>query len=389
MAVRLLAAHGVDLARRIDAVCAFALVALAVALTSNAWREGPSQWKPDALFYQAQLLEVRGAGRAVALDQVFRGPLAAPRRAGEASEPPAERKVDNPGWVDYSSRFYRRRWVVPVLGASIAPLFGNRALAVVSLAGYALAGPALYLLLRRRFAPFASLAAAAAALALPAFGRWASQPLSDSFNVLVETLALVCAALVLDRGRRWLPLWVVSVAVLAFTKDTAIVLCVAAAWLALARRSWLTAALAATGVLAALPPLLVFGAPLRETMAYTFNGFRPPAHATWGFVAGHYSPSLKSLVENDLTYALDHPGTALLAIVGLVALLAPRTGAPDAFWSLLRAGALASFGLLALLPNYTGFRLELVFVPFVAAGLARAAEALAAKVRGRPPVRTW
>ena len=363
------------LGRQWDLAAAAALVALAVALTWGAWRNGPSQWKPDALFYQAQLVELRGASRSEALDRVFRGPLAAPRRESEADEPPAARKIDNPTWVEYSSQFYRRRWVAPALGAAVTPLFGDRSLLLVALSGYALAGAALYLLLRLRFTAPVSIAGAAICLLLPAFRSWSSQPLSDSVAVLLETLALACAVVVLDRGLRWLPLWVAAVAALGLTKDTAAIVCLAAVWVAIVERSRRGLALAATGLVAVVPPLL-FGAPVRVAMAYTFNDFRPPPDPSWDFVAHHYLSNLHSLVRNDVEYALDHPGTALVAVAALVALFAPWDSR-DAFVRLARAAALACFGLIGVLPNYTGFRLELVFVPLVAVGLARVLEAAA------------
>jgi len=199
----------------------------------------------------------------------------------------------------------------------------------------------------------------------------ASQPLSDSFGVLLETAALACAVLVLDRGTRWLPLWVAAVAALAFTKDAAFVVCAAAAYVALAHRTCRALALVATGIVAALPAPLIFGAPLRIAMAYTFNDFYPPKDASWSFVAHHYLSNLHSVEKNDLSYAVDHPGTAAAAIIALGCLFVVRRNG-DPFFTLARAAAVACFAYVALLPNYTGFRLELVFIPIVGAGLALA-----------------
>ncbi len=352
------------------------LPALVVALTWGAWRHGPPQWKPDALFYQAQVEELRGLGRRSALDKVFGGPLAAPRRESETVLPASERKVSSPAWVSYSSQFYRRRWVVPALAAAITPAFHTRSLQVVSLAAYALAGVLFYALLRRRFSRLSSLAAAAVCVLLPAFRYWSEQPLSDSFGVLLETAALVSAVLVSDRGLRWLPLWIGAVAALSLTRDAAVVVVAAAAWMALRQRSRETAALAATGAIAAVPAPLVFGAPLRVSMAYTLNGFTPPADPSWHFVAHHFLSGLHSLEKNDVSYALHHPGTTAAALAGLVALFAVRRRG-DAYFSLMRAAAVACFGFVGILPNYTAFRLELVFLPVVAVGLALTIEALA------------
>ena len=116
-------------------------------------------------------------------------------------------------------------------------------------------------------------------------------------------------------------------------------------------------------------------------MAYTFNDFYPPPDPSWSFVAHHYLSSLHSVEKNDLSYAFDHPGTALAAVVALVCLFAIRRSG-DPYFTLARAAAVACFGLIALLPNYTGFRLELVFVPLVGVGLALGAEIAEARIRG-------
>ena len=103
--------------RRADVAALAILLVLAVALTWSPWRSGPPQWKPDALFYQAQVEEVRGLGHAAALRKVFGGPLAAPRREREVGLPASERRVTSAEWVSFSSQFYRRRWVVPAAAA--------------------------------------------------------------------------------------------------------------------------------------------------------------------------------------------------------------------------------------------------------------------------------
>lgn len=122
-----------------DAASLLVLVLLAVSLTWGTWGH-PPQWKPDALFFQAQLLEIRGADRQEALDEVFSGPLAEPRRIEELTKPEAVPRITDPEWVEYSSQFYRRRWVFPILGAAIEPVFGTGSLQIVSLIGFVLVG---------------------------------------------------------------------------------------------------------------------------------------------------------------------------------------------------------------------------------------------------------
>ena len=65
------------------------LVAFLVGLGSLAaalWTS-PVQWKPDSLFYQAHVYQVRGDSHAVAYRKVFAGPLSLPRREGDAGLP--------------------------------------------------------------------------------------------------------------------------------------------------------------------------------------------------------------------------------------------------------------------------------------------------------------
>jgi hypothetical protein len=366
-----------------DAASLFALAVLAVGLMWGDWGS-PSQWKPDALYYQAQLLEIRGVDRRKALDRVFTGPLAEPRRIEEETKPEAVPRITDPAWVEYSSQFYRRRWAVPVLGAAIEPVFGTDSLQIVSLFGFVLVGPLLYLILRRRFRPLPSAAAAAVSVALPPLRYWAEQPQTDSFAVAVEALALLMAVLALDRGRRWLLPWALAMLVLGFTRDASAIVVAAVAWVAFRERSRRATRVLAYGVLAALPPLLLFGAPLREAMAYTFNDFRIPSDTSWEFIARNYPKGLRRVQIHDLDYLVDHPLTALAAVAGLVAVYAIRRRG-DPYFTLVRGAGVACLAYLALLPNYTALRLELVFLPIVAVGLALLFTRAPQTIRRHPP----
>jgi len=65
--------------------------------------------------------------------------------------------------------------------------------------------------------------AAAVALAtifLPALVHHSSYPLTDSWGLALEATAFAAALLTLDRGRRWLALWVLAILVLSFTRDS-------------------------------------------------------------------------------------------------------------------------------------------------------------------------
>ena len=194
------------------------------------------QWKPDSLFYQAHVYQVRGDSHAVAYRKVFAGPLSLPRREGDAGLPLEQRRVGNPAWVSYSERFYERRWFVPALAALISPLYGTDSLRVVSLVAYVLMGVALYALLRLRAAPVVSFLVAAGALFLAPVLFSAGLPLMDVTGVTLETLAALGAFLTLERSWRWLALWGVALAALSLTRDSTVILGLAAVWLAVRER---------------------------------------------------------------------------------------------------------------------------------------------------------
>ena len=118
----------------------------------------------DGLFYEVQRLQVEGHSEAEATRIVFGGAIA--RQTADIEDRPSHvRRVLDPDWVEYSKRFYRRRWLVPAVAAAVAPIVGEqpgRALRWASLIGYLLVAPVLFLLLRRRFPPGLSAALAVA-----------------------------------------------------------------------------------------------------------------------------------------------------------------------------------------------------------------------------------
>jgi hypothetical protein len=367
---------------RRDGLAVLALVALAVALTFGRWGN-PPQWKPDALFYEAQLLEIRGIPRAEALHRVFSGPLAAPRRREEAEKAPELKpRVSDPAWVEYSAQFYRRRWVVPILGAAIEPVFGTNSLQIVSLTGFALVGPLLYLLLRLRFTRLPSLLAAAACVVLPPLRYWAEMPQTDSFAVAMEALALLAAMLALERGRRWYPFFLASMFLLAFTRDASAIVLIALVWMAVRTRRRRSYALVAGAAVATAVPPLAFGAPLRVSLAYMFDNFYIPHDTSWGFVLGQYPKGFRRVEIQDVDYLTHHPFTGLAVVGGLVALYGLRRR--DPLIMMARAAGVACLGLVALQPNPTGLRLELVFIPVLAVGLAMLVAAVSPRSFGVP-----
>jgi hypothetical protein len=402
-------------ATRLLPVCG--LVAIALAFSWTHWT-APPQWTPDGLFYEAQARELAGTPAETARQQLFFGPL------GKAASHTLGR-LDGRAWVDYAAPFYRRRWVVPAMAAGLRPAFGNRALEIVSLLGYVLSGLLVYGLVRRRFSIGIAFAAGASALWFPPLRQWAGHPLTDTMGVAALALAFTAASWALEGKRSRLVLWAASVLLLSFTRDTAVIAVAGALWLALAQRSRRAVALAGTAIVTAVPPLLLFGAPLRQTMAFTFGENTIPTDTSWHFIVQHYGTYLRLMIDFDFPFRSTPVVTAVL--LGLLALLALRPDPSSALWSfrrwtlmfaacflavgavliaplqlatysdpvpagmlliaalvplflpaggdpfitLVRGGALGAVGYLLLLPQPTELRLPLVLLPFAVIGVAR------------------
>jgi hypothetical protein len=401
------------------------LAALALGLSWSAWT-APVRWSPDSLFYEAQAREVAGVPAARARQEVFFG------RLGRSVATATGRVMDR-RWVERSSTFYRRRWVVPAMAAALAPLFGDRSLEVVSLLGYVLAGIALFFLVRLRFGPRIALAAAGLSLLFPPFRQWSHYPLTDTMGVFCLALCMWCGWRALDRcSWRHVVMWSGSVLLLSFTRDAAPIVVCATILFAIRERSQRSLAVAVAGLACAIPALLLFGAPLRETMAFTFSGNNLPTNASWHAVLARYWPHLEGMLDRDFHLRDGLPITA--ALLGALILLALRTGSvqgtrarrfgilaalgltaaalignrvlyhgafpshvtngtslslgtvlvlalvplflpvrrDDAFLRFVRYGAIGAAVYMLVLPEYTGLRLALVLVPFATVGLARA-----------------
>lgn len=354
------------------------LVAAVAAISAAPSLARPVDWTPDGYFYEAQTLEVRGASAQAARATVFSGSLTEARRARErATLAPADRRVANPAWVDYSAPFFRRRWLVPAAAAAVRPLFGTRSLELVSVLGYVAAAVALYGLLRFRFSPAVAGIAAAAASLVPQYRTSALEPLTDSWGVALEAACLLLALAYLRTRRRTLALaWPLAVLALAFTRDNAFV--VAVAVLALGVRSRAALKLGAAGLVAALVPSLVFGTHYRVLLAYTLDNSHIPPSTSWSWSLHHYWGGVEKMLRGFAT-PLRHgvpPVTGLALLVGLVALVALGR-AQGRFQQLLLASAAASALFLLSLPQ-EGFRITFVLLPAAAAGYALLVELAAA-----------
>ena len=370
-----------------DRVAVVALVLIGVAAMAHQW-DGRILWETDGLFYQAKVLEIRGMSTAHALHTVFDGPVGAFSRHSLGQGPAAVARAQaRPGWPAYSAQFYSRRLALPYLAALIYPLFGLRSLQLLSLLGYVLIGPLLYALLRQRFRPLPSLAAAVVCLALPTLRQWSIFPMGDSWGIALEIAALLCAVLAVRRGRRWLIPWVASVFLLSITRDAAFLGVIAAAGLWLATRSRMSIALTLTAILAAIPAPLLHPINERVQLAYVFADHTIPHDATWSFVFAHYLPNLGHVLNLNLAYAVHQPLVSSLFIVG-AGLFALDFRRRDP-WHVVVASMVLGYGLLlAVGPSFSQFRYELVLLPLLAAGLAAGAERVIAVARSRLATRS-
>jgi dolichyl-phosphate-mannose-protein mannosyltransferase len=359
------------------------LVGVVVALVAAPGFVKLDEPNSDGLFYEVEKLRLQGHGEAEATRMVFDAPIA--RQTAAIEDEPDEQRVLDPAWVEYSKRFYRRRWLVPALAAAVEPVVGDqpgRALRVASLIGYVLIAPVLFLLLRRRFSTALSAVLAVACTLAPPVYKWSLGMRVDSWGLLLETLGLLAAVLVKDRGRGWLALWVVAIAALSITRDATAILIPAVLWLLVvewrdpaARRT--NAALLGTGVAAALPAFVLGGTPVRDNLAYVIAGYNIPDESSWSYVASGYLDQLWRTISTDLSYPVDfaipaaivlYAGLALAA-AALIALVA-RPSRGDPYFALMKASLPGCVLLLLLANNPQAYRLELVFVPMAAVGLA-------------------
>jgi hypothetical protein len=342
----------------------------------------PVTWTPDALYYQAQLLEIRGADHDEAIARTFEGPLSAELRARDPLH------TGNPTWVAYNEPFYERRLAVPLAGAALYPTEQDRSLLDISLAGYVASILAVFglLLLRFRLA-IAALVALATAF-LPPLVHHSSFPLTDSWGLALEATAFAAAILTLDRDRRWLALWIAAILLLSFTRDSTWIPVLAVGWCAWRLRSRNALWLFGTGVAAALPALLVFRVPLQNLLALLVSDGSIPSDTSWGFIARHYPGAVVDLVRANAGFLRDGEWYTAVYFLGagvLLVLCLLRQRGRDPVLTLMAAGAVVSVLYVVAAPAFSAFRLELAFVPIAAYALALAAESLVGRVAGREP----
>jgi hypothetical protein len=345
------------------AVVALALAGLAL-LAVHGSLERPVRWSPDGLFYQARLLELRGETREAAFERVFEGPMAARLRVQDPDH------VGDPAWVAYNQRFFERRVAVPLAGAALEPVAGERALSIVSIAGFVAAVLALFGLLLLRFRlPVAAAVAAATAL-LPRLTDIAPLPLTDTWGLALMTAALAFAVLAFDRGPRWIWPWAAAVGLLTFTRDSTWIPVLAAAWCAWRLRSRTPVLLVAAGVVAALPAYVLFEAPMRELLAAAVSDMQPNPDASWIWIAQHYPGAVVDHIRSDLGYVREGAWLSGAYLAGGVVLLFALARGADPARMLMRAAAVVAALYVFAVPVFSALRIELVLVPAAAFGLA-------------------
>jgi hypothetical protein len=359
---------------------------------------GGTPYNSDALFYEAQVEELEGASHARSLDEWFHGPEA--REAARREDRPEHLvRVLDPNWPDYADQFYRRRWVVQEIGAAADTVVSEHdRLLVASWLGYLLIGPLIFLLLRVRFSALASFVVAAACLLLPPVVEHSTLRGVDSWGLALTIASLLFLALAATRGLRWLPAFVVAMALLSITRDNTLVPLAAAFWLAWVARRDLAVrarhiALAGAGLLAAVPALILGGAPLREQLAWVLNNFEVPADSSWGWVLPRLPEALAKNAYYDLRYVTEHAFTPLvvpLLVLMLAALGAAawwlifRTPREDPYFRMMRASLVGGLVLVALAASYQALRIEIVMVPALAVGAAHWLDTRLAAWRAAP-----
>jgi len=354
-----------------------ALLVVAALFTGRDSLSGPATWSPDGLFYQARVFELRGESHDQALSHAFQGPLGATLRREDPT------RSGSPAWVAYNAQFYARRLSVPLAGAALQPIAGDRSLLDISLAGYVAAVLAVFGLLLLRFRlPVAAIGGLATAV-LPALAYHSGFPLTDSWGVALETAALACALLALERSRRWLIPWALVIGVLSFTRDSLWIPILAAAFVAVTQRSRTGWWLVGTGVLAAAPAMVAVTVPLRELLGQMFTpGFQPAPDAGWGWILSQYPGAIVDLLQANGGFVRDGAwGSAAFFLIGLgaLAVLGPARHR-DPATSLALGGAVAGILYVLVVPIFSALRLELVWVPFAAFGIALVAERLAQRI---------
>ena len=131
-----------------------------------------------------------------------------------------------------------------------------------------------------------------------------------------------------------------------------------------------------TGVAAALPALLLFQVPVRNLLALLVSDSDVPSDTSWTFIVSHYPGAALELIHANGGFIRDGEWYAALYLLGGVALLfalaAQGYYRRSTTTRLMTSGAVLSLLYVFAAPVFSAFRLELVFVPMAAYGIALA-----------------
>ncbi len=173
-------------------------------------------------------------------------------------------------------------------------------------------------------------------------------------------------------------MWIAAILLLAFTRDSTWIPILAIGWCAWRLRSRDALWLFGTGVAAALPALVLFRAPVRDLLALLVNDSEIPSDTSWTFILSHYPGAALELIHANGGFIRDGQWYATLYLVGGVALLlalAMRGHYERSVTTrMMTAGAVLSLLYVFAAPVFSAFRLELVFVPMAAYGIALASQ---------------
>ena len=133
-----------------------------------------------------------------------------------------------------------------------------------------------------------------------------------------------------------------------------------------------------SGVVAALPALLLFKTPVRELLALLVNDSEPSADTSWGFIAGHYPQALSRARAGQRrlppTRRVVHGALPRRRRARAAADRLATTGDPQHPDRVDDAGAVVALLYVLAAPVFSAFRLELVFLPMAAWGVALVGE---------------
>jgi hypothetical protein len=248
---------------------------------------------------------------------------------------------------------------------------------------------ALFGLLLLRFRLAVAAAVALATVFLPALVFHSHYPLTDSWGLALLTTAFAAAILTLERSPRWLALWIGALFVLSFTRDSALIAVLAAAWIAYRARTRVALALVGTGLAAALPAVLLYPVSYRELLALAVNDSQPDPDASWPSILADYPGAVVELVRSNGGFVRDGAWyTAAYLIVGFLLLFFLARGSHGGpATSLMKAAAVVSVVFVLAGPVFSAFRLELVGVPMAAFGLALGLERVVERVEASGKLR--